>query len=185
MLIADGESSELWLFASADGGHLGTTARRGPGRREIDDLWRVWETPSGFVAEDATGKASPFISDGRFVRVRPRDVGDGARRVERPCMFDDTIAFGRALEDALVLAAAVLAMSSSRFSTVTRAAARSTVHRAASARQAVRQVAAALRRVRGGGERRPVSGPVRRPKADSAEAGIPGRTHDLVDVRSR
>lgn len=124
MLIADGESSELRLFALADGRHLGTIARRGPGPGEIDDLWRVWRTPSGFVAEDAAGKASLFTLDGRFVRVLPRGAGDGARRVERLGMFDDTLAFGRALEDAPTLGAGREAVQQARLLAVTPSASR-------------------------------------------------------------
>ncbi len=124
VLVGDGQSSELRLFAFPGGQHIRTMGRRGQGPGEIGDLWRVWRTPSGLVAEDAAGKASVFSLDGRFVRSIPRGIDNGARRVERLDMFDDTLALSRIPEAVSALSVGEAAMSYVRLLAVTPASSR-------------------------------------------------------------
>ena len=100
LLVGDGSSSELRVFALADGRHLSTIARRGSGPGEISDLWSVWFIPTAIVAEDGSGRASIFDRDGAFRRQVPRAVDSTARRVERVGMIDEEHAVGTIFEPA-------------------------------------------------------------------------------------
>ncbi len=95
LIIADGKSSELRIFAYPSGRHLSTFGRRGPGPGEIDDLWSVWRTSRTVIAEDAAGKATVFTIDGKFVRTLPRVVDSSGRRAERLGMIDASTALVR------------------------------------------------------------------------------------------
>ncbi|HEY0928537.1 MAG TPA: hypothetical protein VGE27_01355 [Gemmatimonas sp.] len=98
LLVADGQSSELRVFSLREQRHLSTIAKKGQGPGEIEDLWSLWRTPNGIVAEDAAGKASLFHSDGRFVRVMPRVNAGAAQRADRIGMVNDTLAVVRLVD---------------------------------------------------------------------------------------
>lgn len=124
LLVADGQSSELRLFALPTGHFERSFGGKGQGPGEISDLWTVWRTSTGVAAEDAVGKVTVFSMDGRYLRIIPRGVDDAARRVQRRGMFDDTLALASTDEEPAGLAVGAQAVSWIQLLAVTPSASR-------------------------------------------------------------